>query len=171
MTPMTEPVILAVSGSRHYHPIYVIRPFLAAALRKHPSLRLIHGGAPGVDRAAASAALDLHIPVTVYPANWDAHGKTAGFRRNTRLIADAHHVVAFWDSYSRGTAHAITAAANAGKLRLVFGPDGHPFSSLETAAHRAHEIYSQSAYFARQAAKGDAFQFPRSPRLTSQNRA
>lgn len=157
---MTEPdrIKLAITGSRNYHPLERVRALIRAAIRKYPNLSLLHGNARGVDIAARDEAFKWDCHVVAYPADWDKFGKVAGFRRNGFLVHDAHHVVAFWDSYSRGTAHAITLAARAGKLREVYGPDGKPFSSLDVAIRRATEIYEQSAYFAAQARKGDDFQ-------------
>jgi hypothetical protein len=61
----------------------------------------------------------------VFPADWDKHGKAAGFLRNTTIIENADWVVAFWDGTSRGTSDSIKKAHAAGKPISVFSPTGH----------------------------------------------
>ena len=39
-------------------------------------------------------------------------------------MADADHLVAFWDLASRGTADAIDKALGAGNLAKCYGPEG-----------------------------------------------
>jgi YspA, cpYpsA-related SLOG family len=151
------PPTLAVSGSRTYRHPHAVTRLVRAAARKYPALHLIHGNARGVDQTARDAALSLRLRVTAYPADWDAHGKMAGFLRNATLVADCDHLIAFWDGYSRGTAHAISLAAKAGKLRQVFGPTGEPMSSLEVAARAATDIYETSANLARAVQRGNDF--------------
>ena len=75
-----------------------------------------HGGARGVDSMAAAWAIERNIGVRrweVTPKEWADHPKTAGKRRNYRMMKAAHAdgrcviVVAVWDGLSGGTAHAI----------------------------------------------------------------
>ena len=42
-----------------------------------------------------------------YPADWDKHGKSAGYIRNTEMCKIATELVVFWDSISKGTKHMI----------------------------------------------------------------
>ena len=77
---------------------------------------LWHGGAKGVDRLSESWAMDRNIKARCWPVSpkeWDERPKTAGKRRNYRMMKAAHAdgrcviVVAVWDGLSGGTAHAI----------------------------------------------------------------
>lgn len=64
-----------------------------------------------VSGAAKSGADDLIIrwckkykyPCKLMPADWDTHGKAAGFIRNTEMAKIATHGLGFWDGESRGT--------------------------------------------------------------------
>ena len=54
-----------------------------------PITCLVHGGAPGVDRYAASWAVAHDIPQIVYKPKWMKHGvldKAAGFKRNWYML-------------------------------------------------------------------------------------
>ena len=52
----------------------------------HPITAIIHGGAEGADTLAGQWAADREVPVEIYPADWDADGKGAGYRRNERML-------------------------------------------------------------------------------------
>ena len=69
--------------------------------------RLISGGASGVDQLARQAAQALELPLTEYLPDYKTYGMRAPLVRNSRIIAEADLVLAFWDMRSRGTAHAI----------------------------------------------------------------
>jgi YspA, cpYpsA-related SLOG family len=52
------------------------------------NLYIIIGGAKGADYLAELWAIDNWIPHIVYHANWDVHGKSAGFLRNKRMLEE-----------------------------------------------------------------------------------
>ena len=71
-------------------------------------LTLICGMARGADLTAYKLFKEAGLPVEEYPANWDQHGKQAGYIRNTQMADVADMLIAFWDGKSRGTAHMIS---------------------------------------------------------------
>lgn len=77
---------------------------------------IIHGCAPGADSLAREYAKAYSIPCREFPALWELHGKSAGFRRNEQMLDEGHpdRVVAFWDGESRGTEHMIYIAKRDG---------------------------------------------------------
>jgi hypothetical protein len=76
-----------------------------------PQTEVIHGGAQGVDQLCGKAAGLLGLAVTVFPADWEAHGKRAGVLRNLQMLDQWPDVVlAWWDGVSRGTLHTIVQA-------------------------------------------------------------
>lgn len=81
---------------------------------------VVSGGGRGVDLAAEVAARTRGLPVIIYPAEWDKHGRGAGFIRNQLIVNEADIVFAFWDGKSRGTADTIARARKAGKPVTVF---------------------------------------------------
>lgn len=78
-----------VCGSRDLTDALAIESALCA-IEPRPTV-VVHGGCRGVDTIAGAWARRNGIPVEVHPAEWDAHGKSAGPRRNrhmARLGAD-----------------------------------------------------------------------------------
>lgn len=78
------------------------------------TLKVIHGGCPsGADAIAAKWCDTNDIESQVFPADWNTHGKAAGFIRNEQMIVEGQPivVVAAWDGQSKGTKHTIDLAA------------------------------------------------------------
>jgi hypothetical protein len=88
---------------------------IAEALKRLPrGSTVIHGGARGADQLAGTVAAKLGFEVEVYPADWSAYGKRAGFIRNMEMIdTQPDRVVAFWDGRSTGTKHTLDLARRA----------------------------------------------------------
>ena len=79
-------------------------------------MRVIAGAARGADSLAAAWAERHGVPCDEYPADWDLYGRSAGYRRNERMLTegDPHVVVAFPLGESRGTRQMMRIAAAAG---------------------------------------------------------
>lgn len=76
-----------------------------------PDSTVIAGGARGVDNLAASYARAEGLAVIEVPAQWEIHGRSAGYKRNIAMLdLQPDLVIAFWNGQSRGTAHTIQAA-------------------------------------------------------------
>lgn len=80
-------------------------------------MAVIHGGARGADQIAHrwATATEMGVSVEVHPADWDRHGKAAGFIRNQQMVdAGADVCLAFPLGESPGTRHCMKAAEKAG---------------------------------------------------------
>ena len=75
---------------------------------------ILSGTARGADTLGERYAREHGYAVVRYPADWDAHGKQAGYLRNAEMALDATHLVAFFDGTSKGTRHMIAAASGRG---------------------------------------------------------
>lgn len=75
---------------------------------------VISGKARGADTYGEDWAAAHQIPVEGYPADWRAHGKAAGYIRNSQMLDVAEAVVAVWDGASRGTLDTIKKAQERG---------------------------------------------------------
>jgi hypothetical protein len=60
-------------------------------------LVIIHGGARGADTLAGLFAKMFGLKTEVYPADWETHGKAAGYIRNKKMLDEGKpdFVVAF----------------------------------------------------------------------------
>lgn len=83
---------------------------------------VLSGCARGADYLGEMWALDNHVPLDRYPADWNTHGKRAGFIRNEQMAAQADALIALWDGVSAGTAHMIEAARKRNLLVHVQAP-------------------------------------------------
>lgn len=97
--------------------------------RLEPDSLVVSGGAKGVDSFAEEGVrirwMHRHdVRLLELLPEWDKYGKSAGFRRNAEIVAEADRVVAFWDGASKGTASTIRLARKAGKPVEVYYADG-----------------------------------------------
>jgi predicted Rossmann fold nucleotide-binding protein DprA/Smf involved in DNA uptake len=76
-------------------------------------VEVIHGAALGIDSAAHRVCEGIW-PVTPVPADWNAHGKSAGPIRNRKMAGMADALIAVWDGKSRGTKNMIETAEKMG---------------------------------------------------------
>lgn len=93
-----------VCGGRDYTGVAPLRRVLEA-LADHGGVHICHGGARGADEAAGEIAKHYNWPVSVFKADWEKHGKSAGFIRNSEMLAEfmPHIVVAC--KGGKGTEH------------------------------------------------------------------
>ncbi len=113
---------LLVAGSRGLKP--TPRQFdLVLSLLRSPAasanVTVIHGTAGGVDTAGAEWGQLRGYRVEDHPADWDKHGKAAGYIRNTEMLSTGIDGAAiFWDGKSKGTQHTLSLCQS-GKLPYV----------------------------------------------------
>lgn len=114
-----EGLAVAIVGSREYADLDAVRTYVRDLVCYVGARLIISGGARGVDRVAVATAKQHGGMTKVYPADWQRHGKRAGFIRNQQIVHNADKVVAFWDGKSNGTHHTIKLADDANKLHEV----------------------------------------------------
>lgn len=109
---------VAFVGSRDGISASAVDYWVRDAFARHgPKMIVVSGGARGVDRAAEQAARLLGLEVLVIRPNYDgaAAPKLAPKYRNWEIARACDEMVAIWDGYSTGTAHAVAAAQRLGK--------------------------------------------------------
>ncbi len=101
-----------IAGSRSINDYNVLtRAIIDADFR---ITEIVSGGARGVDKLGEQFADRWNIPLKIFPANWELHGKSAGYKRNAEMAAYADGLIALWDGESKGTKHMIDLARKAG---------------------------------------------------------
>lgn len=80
-----------VTGPRTWRSVYVINQALTdvenlAGRLPHYRLTLVHGNANGLDKMIAREARVRGWHIESHPADWERHGKAAGFIRNQEMV-------------------------------------------------------------------------------------
>lgn len=113
-----------IAGTRSFDNYNLLRNvmdvLLSDVVAAGEGIRVISGDAPGADRLGAEYASERGYEVVHCPADWDTHGKAAGYIRNTEMAHHGNALVAFWDGESRGTRHMIKTAESLGLEVRVF---------------------------------------------------
>ena len=71
------------------------------------AVAIVSGMARGADAIGAEFARTNNVKLYEFPADWDVHGKRAGFIRNEEMGRFSDGLLAFWDGQSLGTKHMI----------------------------------------------------------------
>lgn len=109
-----------IAGSRNFTNYYMLKEFCNNALKNiQEPIEIVSGGAKGADMLGEQYAREVGYPVKLFPAKWNALGKTAGYIRNQEMANYADALIAFWDGKSKGTHHMIETAKSCGlKVRV-----------------------------------------------------
>lgn len=105
---------LIIAGGRNFSDYDLLCEEVNKITAGVPGVEIVSGGARGADLLGEHYAIDKGLTVKRFPADWDRYGKAAGFRRNAEMAKYADHCICFWDGQSRGTAHMINLAKEAG---------------------------------------------------------
>jgi hypothetical protein len=121
-----------VCGGRDFADAEWMSRVLGAFHKALPIEVIIHGDARGADRMAGQWAKRQGIPVEVYPADWQRHGRAAGAIRNQQMLDEGKpdHVFAF--AGGRGTADMLRRAKAAN-----LSWSHHSRDAIATEARRA----------------------------------
>jgi predicted Rossmann fold nucleotide-binding protein DprA/Smf involved in DNA uptake len=98
-----------IAGSRNIHDYdLVVQAVNASGIK---ITEVISGNAAGIDTLAIQYAIENNLPIGIFPADWDTHGRKAGPLRNAEMAENADALIAIWDGKSRGTASMINIAS------------------------------------------------------------
>lgn len=118
--PMVKVIIAGGRDYENYNELECVADHMLEKLMNTHDIAIISGGARGADAMAMRYANHRGFELIVMPADWDTHGKSAGYKRNTQMAEAATHLIAFWDGKSRGTANMIQVATKLGlKLCVI----------------------------------------------------
>ncbi len=112
---------IAIIGSRNFFDKQLLNTTLANHVSKYglPS-KFVSGGAAGADTLGKQWAMEIGLTfdkiIELIP-NWSI-GKHAGNLRNTEIINQADHIIAFCVGYSNGTMDSIKKAKAENKLLI-----------------------------------------------------
>lgn len=111
---LVQPVRLIVAGGRDFTNYQHAEQNLLYVLQyiDLKTVEIVCGGARGADMLGKLFALKYNLPIKLFIPDWNGLGKKAGFMRNREMAEYGTHLVAFWDSKSRGTANMLQEAKN-----------------------------------------------------------
>ena len=122
--PYKKEYFIAVIGSRVYDDYEELKreldEIVIPMIKIGISVTIVSGGARGADNLAEKYAYENDLQVLLFPADWDKHGKSAGYIRNSDIIEKCDLCVAFWDGESKGTKHGLNLCVTKQKIAAVF---------------------------------------------------
>lgn len=104
---------LLVCGGRDFNQPEKLYQVLYKLVASHSITHVIHGDARGADSLAGEWARGAGIQEVRCPANWDRHGKRAGYIRNAAMLELAPDLVVAFPG-GRGTDMMVKLAEEAG---------------------------------------------------------
>lgn len=107
---------IIIAGGRDFTNYDLLKRYflhLTSALEPN-DIEIVSGGARGADALGEKLGEELGIDVAKFPADWDKHGKAAGYIRNAEMSKHSTHLIACWDESSRGTKNMIETAKKDG---------------------------------------------------------
>jgi hypothetical protein len=99
-----------IAGSRDFSDFQLLYSRCEEILKDLTEIEIVSGTARGADKLGEHYASLKGHSVAKFPADWDKHGKAAGYVRNKEMAEYADVLIAFWDGESRGTKHMIDLA-------------------------------------------------------------
>jgi len=104
-----------IAGSRTFTDANLLETTMDHLLKNKEKVLIISGGARGADTLAENYAKKKGYKTLIMPAEWDKYGKSAGYKRNTKMhealaCFEDRGCVLFWDGKSKGTQHNIPLA-------------------------------------------------------------
>lgn len=111
---------IIVAGGRDFKNYDILKDKCDNILHNLEFVEIVSGTANGADNLGEKYAEEKGYPIKSFPADWDTHGKSAGYIRNKEMAEYADSLIAFWDGESRGTRHMIALAKKEGlKIRII----------------------------------------------------
>ena len=121
--------VVGVGGGRDFNNKDWLYSVLDQYHDKFYITEIVSGGAKGADTLAEQWAKDKQITkLTIYIAQWELYGKSAGPARNKLIVANVDVFMAFPTEQSKGTHDAINQARMRDIPVYVFGPERDRFA-------------------------------------------
>lgn len=99
-----------IAGSRDFNDYNALCDFCDNALQNQSNVEIVSGTADGADKLGERYASEKQYSLKQFPADWDKHGKSAGYKRNVQMAEYADALIVFWNGESKGTRHMINIA-------------------------------------------------------------
>lgn len=99
---------IIVAGGRDFSDYELLKEKLDELIGENKEdLEIVSGMARGADTLGVQYANERGYKIKKFPAQWDKHGKSAGYIRNEEMAKYGDTCICFWDGKSKGTKHMI----------------------------------------------------------------
>lgn len=108
-----------IAGSRGFSDYDLLRTKcdrILSGISTGRQIVVVSGTARGADQLGERYARERGFAVRQFPADWERHGKQAGYLRNREMAEHADALIAFWDGQSHGTKMMIEIAMRKGLM-------------------------------------------------------
>lgn len=154
-------VKMVVIGVKEFSNRKLISDVLNKAKESYSDLTILNGGAKGVEAIAKEWAEMVGVPFMNFPIKWkdiDVEGADvregpygkfnarAGLDRNRLMLAEATHVLAFWDGVLRDTKFLTDYAKKQGlpvKILLIKGDKLEDYNDTEEQVQKEEEEFTR----------------------------
>lgn len=119
-----------IAGSRSISDYNLIKRILNTVNKDIGITTVVSGTANGVDKMGERWAVENHLPVEFFPADWDKYGKSAGPKRNIQMAENSDALVCIWDGSSKGSKHMYEHMASLNKLCYLFNVPKGTFTKI-----------------------------------------
>lgn len=99
-----------IAGGRDFNDFNLLCEKCDKILSRQTDIEIVSGRAKGADQLGEKYARLRGYPIKMLPANWNLHGKQAGYIRNVEMAEYSDALIAFWNQESKGTEHMIDVA-------------------------------------------------------------
>lgn len=123
LTPDFAVVNLGIAGSRDYPLLDLVADYVSML---PTNIRVVSGGARGVDKVAEDAAWEAGLPepLIILPEYHKYDPKVAPRMRNYTIVKQSYRVTMFWNMVSPGTLHTLSLCRFWFRPYILFGPAG-----------------------------------------------
>lgn len=104
---------VCITGGREYNDIKTLSFVLDLLNDNHPFTEFVTGMARGADTLGFHWAVQRGIKTIEYPADWDKHGRSAGFIRNLEMAKSGVNLLIAFPG-GKGTAHMMNTCNDLG---------------------------------------------------------
>lgn len=114
---------MIIAGGRDFKDYDLLRRTVIERVPEFSRVTVLSGKCSGADELGEQCAGEFGFPVEGFPADWNKHGKQAGYIRNKEMAETATHCICFWDGKSKGTKLMIDIAKQKGLNLTVINYD------------------------------------------------
>ena len=110
-----------IAGSRQFDNYDLLCQKCNQLFMSMDNIEVLSGNSKGGDQLGEKYAVEKGYFIKLFLPEWNKYGKSAGIKRNEKMVKNADMLIAFWDGKSKGTQNVINIANKLNlKVELVY---------------------------------------------------